>query len=117
VLAGDWFTQVRELPPWFLALIWSEVMLQLPFFVIGSYAIAAKRNWIWAPAIFYGLFVASTMVCILAELVLSPRTDFARWTLVGFYTPYLLVPLGMAVRMLLARDGLPFPEESKRKAL
>ena len=49
-------------PPWFRVLVLIEVFLQLPFFFVGAYAFAARREWIRIPALVYGLNVASTMV-------------------------------------------------------
>lgn len=54
--------QVREMPPWFRCLVWMEVAMQLPFFFLGAYAFALRRNWIRWPALLYGINVASTMV-------------------------------------------------------
>ncbi len=45
-------------------------------------------------------------VPILGELALSPRTDFNRPALLAIYAPFMLVPLGIAVRM--AGSGQPF---------
>jgi hypothetical protein len=96
---------MRELPPWFRCLVWMEVALQLPFFFVGAYAFLRRRNWVRWPALLYGVNVASTMVPILGELALSPRTDFNRPVLLAIYAPFLLVPLGIAVRMA---GGPPF---------
>ena len=88
------------MPAWFQVLCWSELSIQLPFFFVGAYAHMYGKAWIQTPTIVYGLFVASTMVCILSELVLSPHSGHSRLLLAAFYLPYLLFPLAMAVRML-----------------
>lgn len=101
------------MPPWFKVLVWMEVVLQLPFFFVGLYAFVLRRNWIRTPALLYGINVASTMVPILGELALSPRQDFNRPVLLAIYMPFLLVPLGIAVRMLLAPQ--PFGNSRRRQ--
>lgn len=43
--------QVSRNPAWFVALVWGEVLFQLPFFFIGAYAFAAQKKWIRIPAL------------------------------------------------------------------
>ena len=74
--------------------------MQLPFFFVAAYAHAYGKAWIQKPTIVYGLFVASTMVCILSELLLAPDSKHARYLLTCFYLPYFLFPFAMAMRML-----------------
>ena len=88
------------MPSWFRVLCWSELYVQLPFFFIAAYAHAWGKAWIQKPTIVYGLFVASTMVCILSELLLTPHAKHPRLLLAAFYFPYLAFPLAMAIRML-----------------
>ncbi|KAK9824196.1 hypothetical protein WJX72_008450 [[Myrmecia] bisecta] len=106
-----------EMPPWFKALVWNEVFIQLPFFFVGAYAFAAGKAWIRKPAIVYGLTTATTLVPILGEFILSPKTDFARWTLVAFYIPYLIVPLMIGIKMLFVEQpfarSMPVPRKKK----
>ena len=59
--------------PWFKALIYAELALQLPFFFAATYAFAARRNWIRIPALCYGVHTATTLLPILAELAASPE--------------------------------------------
>ena len=48
-----WFywLQVSSNPPWFLALVWGEVLLQLPFFFVATYAFVYRKKWIRIPAL------------------------------------------------------------------
>lgn len=78
----------------------------------GAYAFATGKKWIRQAAIVYGVSTATTLLPILGELVLTPNADFGRLQLVGFYLPYLLVPLALAVRMLLVEE--PFPQRPRR---
>ena len=100
------------MPAWFRVLCWSELYIQLPFFFVAAYAHTYGKAWIQKPTIVYGLFVASTMVCILSELLLSPHSQHPRFLLSAFYLPYLVFPLAMAVRMLMTAH--PFQASNQR---
>ena len=54
--------QVSARPPWFLSLMYVEVFAQLPLFVFGAYAFAARKEWIRVPALVYSISTAATMV-------------------------------------------------------
>ena len=43
--------QVQSNPPWFLALVWGELLFQLPFFFVASYAFIYQKKWIRIPAL------------------------------------------------------------------
>lgn len=43
--------QVSQNPPWFVALVWGELLLQLPFFFVATYAFIYRKNWIRIPAL------------------------------------------------------------------
>ena len=105
--------------PWFKALIYAELALQLPFFFVASYALAARRNWIRIPALAYGVHTATTLLPILAELADSPEvpSPAARAQLLALYAPYLLLPLACAVWMAASPQPFGAPGRSApRKA-
>ena len=87
--------------PWFKALIYGELSLQLPFFFVAAYAFAARRNWIRIPALAYGVHTATTLMPIFAELAASPEvpSEAARLQLYALYAPYFLLPLACAAWM------------------
>jgi hypothetical protein len=101
---------MAALPPWFKALVWSEVLLQLPFFFVAAAAFAKGDARIVRPAAAYGFSVATTLVPILAELAASPAIadEGTRRTLIAFYLPYLVVPLAIGVWGLRAAGADPF---------
>ncbi len=79
----------------------------------GAYAFAAGKEWIQKPAIVYGVSTSTTLLPILGELALRPASaSFKRAALIGFYLPYLLMPLAIAVRMLAMET--PFPLRARR---
>ena len=55
-------------PPWFVALVWMEVLVQLPFFVYALAAFGARSRSVRGLAAAYGVSTATTLVPILAEL-------------------------------------------------
>ena len=54
--------QVSNLPPWFRSLMYVEVFAQLPVFVTGAYAFAARKEWIRVPGLVYSISTVATMV-------------------------------------------------------
>jgi len=108
--------QMATLPPWFKALVWSELLLQLPFFIVAVAAFAKGDARIVKPAAAYGLSVATTLVPILAELAASPaiEDETNRRTLLAFYFPYLVVPLAIGVWALRAAGSDPFVRKGGR---
>lgn len=101
---------MATLPPWFKALVWSEIVLQLPFFFVAAVAFARGDARIVRPAAAYGFSVATTLLPILAELAASPAIEdgASRRTLLAFYTPYLVLPLAIGVWALRAAGTDPF---------
>lgn len=83
---------------WFVSLIATELVLQLPFFFVALYAFLARREFIRLPLIAYGSFVSATMVPILSELWWATGLDAGkRVALLGMYLPYLIVPAIMVI--------------------
>ncbi|KAG1667354.1 hypothetical protein FOA52_001414 [Chlamydomonas sp. UWO 241] len=110
---NDWLVQTN--PPWFVALVYGEVLLQLPFFFVACYAFAQKKAWIRMPALIYGVHTATTMVPILGEIIGKKN-----YILAAIYSPYLVVPLLLAVKMCMCEDPFeyvrkgPFGKRPKR---
>ena len=92
---------MRTRPDWFRSLVFVEVLLQLPFFVVASRALLARTEARFRAAfVVYGAHTATTMVPILGEIILRGGdafpTESHRWRLVAIYVPYLAVPLAIA---------------------
>ena len=98
---------------WFLSLVATELVIQLPFFFVALFAFWNRREWIRLPLVAYGGFVSATMVPILSELYFATSlTPPQRVALLGMYLPYLLVPAMFVVwgcsgaeRLFEVRDG------------
>ena len=105
---------IRDKPLWLQSFIWCELFLQMPFFFVATYGLLFKKNFIRIPSIFYGVHVATTVVPILAETLLNDVNTFnEKLMLSGFYLPYLLIPLSLALYM--AAVDTPFPDKKPKK--
>lgn len=73
-----------------------------------------QKPWVRVPAVLYGAHVATTLIPIMAELLLGvpghPKAACA-----SVYAPYLLVPLSMVLRYSLRPCGAASPS-MRRKA-
>ena len=108
-------TQMTTLPAWFKALVWSELTLQLPFFLVAVPAFVKGDARIVKPAAAYGVAVATTLVPILADLAASEAIadEGTRRTLLAFYFPYFAVPLTIGVWALRAAGTDPFAGKAR----
>mmetsp|Transcript_2078 Transcript_2078/g.4668 ORF Transcript_2078/g.4668 Transcript_2078/m.4668 type:complete len:168 (+) Transcript_2078:300-803(+) len=99
---------MAQQPVWFKAFILFELVVQLPFFVVGLYAFYKQCNWIRIPGIAYGVHTATTLIPVLAEILYTEDipSGGARLKLFLIYLPYLAIPLMIAV--LLAMEEKPF---------
>jgi hypothetical protein len=120
VSLNDWYiatyndTVIRDKPIWLQSFIWCELLLQTPFFFLATYGLLFKKNWIRIPSILYGTHVATTVVPILAETLLgNHNTDEQKLMLTGFYAPYLLIPLALALYMSF--NPKPFGDKQKQQ--
>jgi cation transport ATPase len=108
--------QMSTLPVWFRSLVWSEVVLQLPFFFYALKCFLKGDQRVRKPAVAYGFSVATTLVPILAELAFGEQARSLsfenRTTLVGFYLPYFFLPLWIGTWMLV--DNAPFSGSAKK---
>ena len=96
-------TPPREV--WFISLVWTELLLQLPFFFFATYAFIMKHGWIRIPSIAYGSFVCATMVPILATLMSHRGPGYCPMTAL-MYVPYAVLPALLVFTM--GRSSDPF---------
>lgn len=113
----DWYIDsfgdhlVRDNPSWFVSLVYCELLVQLPFFLVGIYAFTAGKNWIRIPAVCYGIHAATTLVPIMTAHVSGPQASPFPVKVCLMYFPFFLVPMLLAVYM--AVTPLPFPVHNK----
>ncbi|GFH26421.1 expera domain-containing protein [Haematococcus lacustris] len=68
----------------------------------------AKATYIWSLGAACGLtctHVATTLVPILADFIFGNHATNPNWVAVAIYSPYLLLPLALAVRMAMVDYG------------
>ncbi|KAG8463257.1 hypothetical protein KFE25_011254 [Diacronema lutheri] len=86
-------------PPWFKALIWGELIYQVPScFVLGA-AWARRRPGVWLPALVYAVHVLSTMAPIFFELCADARPTR---TCLAVYAVWVALPLVILARCVAA---------------
>lgn len=101
-------------PTWFVSLVWCECTLQLPLFALFAYGLWLQKPWLRVPALIYGTHVATTLLPIMADLLYG--TALPKHMAVLVYSPYLLLPLALVVRMAVwpwpggASQGRPRPK-------
>ena len=85
---------------WFSAVVWGEVLLQVPFFCLALHQIQTIQKedrypqWFQTACILYGTHTATTLVPILTTLWHNPETTIGEKLLtIGIYLPYLVFPL------------------------
>eukprot|EP00891_Asterochloris_glomerata_P001142 jgi/Astpho2/1142/gw1.00021.58.1_t len=87
------------MPNWFKFMVYLETFVQLPFFLVAAYAYWKGLLWIRPFVIYYGFFVFSTTLPMLAEFAMSSDKKVAKISLIAFYLPFAGMPLLMAQRM------------------
>ncbi|XP_006891008.1 PREDICTED: transmembrane protein 97 [Elephantulus edwardii] len=114
-------------PTWFKSFVYCELLLQLPFFPVATYAFfRGGCKWIRTPAIIYAVHTMTTLIPILSTLLFDdfskangfkgqgPKTLQERLTLVSFYFPYFLIPL-MLLLLMLRSPAYKYEEKRKKK--
>ena len=98
-------------PPWFKAVVASELILQVPFFFVACHMLTQRETtkleryprWFQTLCIIYGSSVSTTLVPILPSFWTSDTMTPAQIAITtAIYSPYLLFPL--ALLYLAARD-------------
>ncbi|KAG2178754.1 hypothetical protein INT43_001600 [Umbelopsis isabellina] len=88
--------------PWFKSFMWCEALLQLPFFFWALRGLYKDTRMTRVGLLTYGAHVTTTVIPTLAELAFGTAsqatlTATERYTLIGIYLPYLLIPATMVV--------------------
>ncbi len=102
-------------PTWFVSLVACEVLFQLPFFFIASYAFIKRANWIRTPCIVYGAHVVTTMAPILSDILFGPDSGPKRAALFAIYVPYAIIPFMLLVRMAAVSEPFPASGGGRKK--
>ncbi|XP_012582097.1 PREDICTED: transmembrane protein 97 [Condylura cristata] len=118
---------LQDPPSWFKSFLFCELVFQLPFFPIATYAFfKGGCKWIRTPAIIYAVHTITTLIPILSTFLFEdfskasgfkgqgPKTIRERLTLASVYAPYLLIPL-MLLFFMLRSPHYKFEEKRKKK--
>nr|XP_002748310.2 sigma intracellular receptor 2 [Callithrix jacchus] len=118
---------LQEPPAWFKSFLFCELVFQLPFFPIATYAfLKGSCKWIRTPAIIYSVHTMTTLIPILSTFLFEdfskasgfkgqgPETLHERLTLVSVYAPYLLIPFVLLIFMLRS-PYYKYEEKRKKK--
>ena len=97
--------QVSEGPPWFHGCGLFELFVQVPFFIVATYAYALGRSWILLPNLAFSAASAAIMIPIVSELIITPKR-FERAAVLGMYAPFAVLPCVILVKtMAELRNG------------
>ncbi|XP_055982851.1 sigma intracellular receptor 2 [Sorex fumeus] len=112
-------------PSWLKSFLFCELLFQLPFFPIATYAFfKGGCKWIRTPAIIYAVHTMTTLIPILTTFLFEdfskasgfkghgPKTLRERIALVSIYAPYFFIPLMLLIFMLRSPH---YKYEEKRK--
>ncbi|MBZ3884567.1 Transmembrane protein 97 [Sciurus carolinensis] len=115
---------MQSTPVWFKSFVFCELLFQLPFFPVATYAFfRGNCKWIRMPAIIYSVHTLTTLIPILSTFLFGdfskasgfkgqgPETFHERITLVAIYAPYFVFPLILLLFMLKN----PFYEEKRKR--
>lgn len=101
--------------PWLQSFIYCELLFQFPFFFFVTWGLLKKKNNIRIPSIVYGAHVSTTLVPIMLEIWSSDQmTHSQKVTLLGVYSPYLIIPFILMVYMSI-HTNIFDPEAKKVK--
>ncbi|CAM0139984.1 Transmembrane protein 97 [Umbelopsis sp. WA50703] len=106
--------------PWFKSFMWCEAIFQLPFFFWALRGLYHDTRLTRVGLLTYGTHVATTVIPCLAELAFGTAsqatlTSAERYTLIGFYIPYLLIPVTMVVDSYFKVSSMIRSDSSKPK--
>ncbi|TEA28540.1 hypothetical protein DBR06_SOUSAS2010178, partial [Sousa chinensis] len=127
----QWYTEafkdplLQNPPVWFKSFLFCELVFQLPFFPVATYAFfKGGCRWIRTPAIIYSVQTMTTLIPVLSTFLLEdfskascfrgqgPKTFHERLFLMSVYMPYFLIPLVLLLFML---HNPYYKSEEKRK--
>lgn len=70
--------------PWFEALIWLELLFQVPFFAFATVGFVRKWNMVRIPCVIYGTSAATSVGPIIGDILASDKvTGSQRYNLIG----------------------------------
>ncbi|CAL5403477.1 unnamed protein product [Camellia sinensis] len=62
-----------EKSPFFIGLMWLELLIQWPLSILNLYSICRRKSWFNTTCLVYGLSAFTTTVAILADMIISSK--------------------------------------------
>eukprot|EP01018_Ginkgo_biloba_P009845 Gb_12133 [translate_table: standard] len=94
---GDYL--LRDKPPFFVGLVWVEILVQWPLVIANIYGMLTGKRWVGSTCFIFGVCTATAMAPVLADIYAAGE---AGKQLMQFYLPFLIFPL-----MALGRGLVP----------
>ncbi len=94
-------------PVWRLTTVWIDVLVFGPFYMLGLYAFAERRNWIRVPALMYAAIMLTNVTIIMSESFFGPVQAPFPFILLGVFSPWIVFPVLVVIRMM---KPAPFSE-------
>lgn len=89
---------VAARPPWLVGFVWIELLLQLPFFFYGAYALLKNDKRVYPFALAYGVEASTTTFgCLVEVLAVRNISSADRFGLLGLYLPTFIIPAVLAL--------------------
>lgn len=93
---------MKNPPSWFQAILFEELVFQLPLAILIMYGLMNKRYWVRLPCIIFGTHVVSQVSLIIYEFCKSISVSYAQKTwLIAIYLPVFIFPTVMAFYMTM----------------
>eukprot|EP01018_Ginkgo_biloba_P009844 Gb_12134 [translate_table: standard] len=100
---GDYL--LRDKPPFFVGLVWVEILVQWPLVIANIYGILTGKRWVRSTCFIFGVSTATSMAPVLADIYAMGE---AGKQLMPVYFPFLIFPL-MAIGRGLVPVSSPKP--------
>jgi tryptophan-rich sensory protein len=89
--------QVRNNPPWFKALVWMELLVQMPCSIALLYGYAQRKKWLRALGSLYAVHVLTTMPPLYMHFESVMKVPH-KYCVEAIYAPWVVLPLLMLLR-------------------
>ncbi|KAK9470268.1 transmembrane protein 6/97 [Dipodascopsis tothii] len=91
---------LADVPPWFYLFVWIEVLVQLPFFVYGAWAMYTNYKRAYSLMLVYGVNGSLTTLACMYEIWSHKTLEMGfKLNLEWMYLPTFLIPLVMVFDM------------------
>lgn len=97
---------------WYVGIGYYELIVQVPFWLVASYAYAKGQQWVRLPNFLFSLCSLIIMIPIMSELLFTEE-KYNRAFVLPTYLPFAISPALIALKTLLVDS--PFQHHSRTK--